>query len=118
MLSAPRLSPNEVELVWDASTDVGSGAVPGCNVYRDGLTVGSTDGTFFGDAGVAADTMYVCAATAFDNAHPLNESAESAIATATTAPYNRLRESFHASHDDEVCRRLQSVAGGPLTRSV
>jgi chitodextrinase len=73
-----------VEVAWDPSTDIGGGVVAGYKVFRDGALAGTVSDSFFGDANVVADTTYSYTVSAFDNAEPPNESAQSAAATATT----------------------------------
>jgi len=88
-LSATATSAKQINLSWDASTDIGGGTVAGYKIFRDGnstpiATV--TDGTTYSDTGLTANTTYVYTVSAFDNASPTNESVVSSQASATTLP--------------------------------
>jgi len=87
-VSAPAVAPLQVDVSWDASTDAGGGVVGGYNVYRDdvGLVGTATTGASFSDTGVAAGASYNYTVSAFDNAIPPNESAQSSPAVNVTTP--------------------------------
>jgi hypothetical protein len=92
-LVASVVSESHAYLSWSASTDAASG-VAGYYIYRDGdLTtpIGTTFGTNYMDTGadlpdgrLEANTAYTYQVSAYDSATPLNESALSASASATT----------------------------------
>jgi fibronectin type 3 domain-containing protein/PKD repeat protein/3-deoxy-D-manno-octulosonate 8-phosphate phosphatase KdsC-like HAD superfamily phosphatase len=82
---APNAS--QVTLSWGASTDNGGGAVAGYRIYRNGSALTTTTATTFADNTVAATTTYTYRVTAYDNASPANESAQSnQISVTTPAP--------------------------------
>ncbi|HEB86619.1 MAG TPA: hypothetical protein ENI68_06350, partial [Gammaproteobacteria bacterium] len=86
-LTATAVSPTQVNLGWSASSDIGGGAVAGYNVYRNGaLVVAVTAGTSYNDKSVIASTAYSYAVSAFDDAVPSNESAQSSPAVNVTTP--------------------------------
>ena len=86
-LTATATNPTQVNLVWDASTDLGGGVVAGYVVWRDNAKVwggvGIT-GTSFIDTGAEPGTSYIYRVVAFDNASPRNSSANSNLASVTT----------------------------------
>jgi chitodextrinase len=83
-LSATATSSSQVNLSWNASTD--NVAVAGYRVFRNGTAVVTTAATSYGDSGLAANTSYTYAVSAYDGASPPNESLPSAAASATTLP--------------------------------
>jgi lysophospholipase L1-like esterase len=77
-LSARAISATQVDLTWDASTDVGGSGVAGYQVYRDGsLVAPSVPATSYSDTGLTAKTDYSYQVSAFDKALPANASARS-----------------------------------------
>ena len=82
-LSARAVSSAAIGLSWTASTDdVG---VAGYTIYRDGVQVGTvTSGTSWTDSGLAPETSYLYAVSAYDRAN--NRSAQCAPVTGTTLP--------------------------------
>jgi chitodextrinase len=74
----------QVTLNWTASTDNGGGTVAGYRIYRNGAALTTTTGTSFTDNAVTASTTYTYRVTAFDNAAPANESAQSNQVSVTT----------------------------------
>jgi uncharacterized repeat protein (TIGR03806 family) len=85
-LTATAQSATSIQLVWQASTDIGTG-VAGYRVFRDaGATpVATVTGTTFLDTGLAAATLHSYSVRAFDGATPANAS-DPASASATTLP--------------------------------
>jgi chitodextrinase len=81
-IAANAISPGEVDLSWNASTD--NVAVTGYTVYRGGAFLATTGAgvTTWADTTVAASTTYTYTVDAFDAAG--NHSARSAPASATT----------------------------------
>ena len=84
-VTASALSPTEIAVAWQPSSDAGVG-VSGYRVFRDGgaAPVATVTGTSYADRGLAPSTRYSYAVRAFDSASPPNESAQSAAAVATT----------------------------------
>ncbi len=84
-LSANAVSENRVDLSWSASTDVGGGSVVGYRIYRDAALIATvTAGTTYSDNGLSPSTTYSYRVTAFDDATPANESAQSSPAVNVT----------------------------------
>jgi chitodextrinase len=81
-LTAAAVSTSQIHLDWTASTD--NVGVAGYRVYRNGTAVGSTTSNSYTDNGLAANTLYTYAVSAYDGASPPNESLPSAAASATT----------------------------------
>jgi arylsulfatase A-like enzyme len=81
-LAGNAISSTEVDLSWLASTD--NFAVTGYTVYRDGVSIGTTDGATlsFVDTGVTSGITYTYTVDAFDAAG--NHSAQSAGVQVTT----------------------------------
>ncbi|MFH0900075.1 MAG: discoidin domain-containing protein [Pseudomonadota bacterium] len=79
-LEAQGTSPSQIEVSWQPATD--NVGVAGYRVLRDGVEVGTTTVTGFGDSGLAAAQSYVYAVKTFDWAG--NESRISAEVTGTT----------------------------------
>ncbi len=84
-LIATAVSPTQINLTWQASTDTGTG-VAGYRVFRNGGTspVATVTTTSYSDTGLTAATQYTYTVRAFDRASPANVSADSAPASATT----------------------------------
>jgi chitodextrinase len=80
-LAAQAVSSTQVNLSWNPSTDPDS-AVAGYNVYRNGMNVGTTSSTKYQDTGLAPNTTYTYAVSAFDAAG--NTSARSTSVSITT----------------------------------
>jgi hypothetical protein len=79
-LVANPISPFEIDLTWNASTDdVG---VTGYTIYREGVQVGTSSVPTFSDSVLAAATPYTYTVAAYDAA--ANLSAQSASASAST----------------------------------
>ncbi|MEZ5566622.1 MAG: FG-GAP-like repeat-containing protein [Gammaproteobacteria bacterium] len=78
-------STHQVRLNWNGATDAGSG-VAGYRIYRNGapVAVGSSATTTWVDSGLTPSTAYIYRVSAFDNANPANESAQSAPVNVTT----------------------------------
>ena len=86
-VTASAVRANRVDVSWDASTDVGGGAVAGYNVYRTDIGLLATvTGTSYSDTSVVANTAYDYTVSAFDNAIPANESAQSTPPASVTTP--------------------------------
>lgn len=71
---------NSVTLTWAAATD--NVGVAGYRVFRDGVKIGTTTDTRYGDTTVAASTKYTYTVKAYDAAN--NESAASNLLAVTT----------------------------------
>ncbi|MFZ0470960.1 MAG: FG-GAP-like repeat-containing protein [Thiogranum sp.] len=68
-VSAAASGPTQVNVSWDASTDVGGGVVAGYRVYRSDVGLLATvTGTSFSDTSVVPSTSYEYTVLAFDNA--------------------------------------------------
>jgi hypothetical protein len=83
-LATTAIGSNEIDLVWNASTD--NVGVAGYRVYRDGVLVRTTAATSVADTGLAPSTGYSYTIAAFDYAN--NASAETAppLMVSTTGP--------------------------------
>jgi len=84
-LVATPAGPTQVDLTWAASTDSGGSGLAGYRVLRGGTQIATTAATNYSDSGLVASTTYSYTVRAYDNAVPVNVSADSAAATATTA---------------------------------
>lgn len=82
LLTATPVSPSQVDLIWTAATDTGSG-VADYKLYRAGSLVKSVTTTSASNGGLAQGTNYCFTVSTVDNA--LNESAQSSP-TCTTTP--------------------------------
>jgi chitodextrinase len=83
-LRAVGASDTTVDVTWAASTDdVG---VVGYRVFRDGVQVGTTNGTTYTDAGLNAQTTYVYTVKAYDAAGNVSAASNSDGGTTTAAP--------------------------------
>jgi parallel beta-helix repeat protein len=83
-LAVSLVTQNQVDLVWNASTD--NVGVNSYTIYRDNTPVGTVDGatTTFQDNTVAQDTIYIYTVEAFDIAG--NNSGQSSPLQVTTPP--------------------------------
>jgi chitodextrinase len=81
-LVANAVSPVQIDLSWDASTD--DYGVIGYKIYRDGTYLRSVTGTSTSDTGLNPETNYCYRVSAYDGVG--NESAQSGQACATTLP--------------------------------
>jgi fibronectin type 3 domain-containing protein len=82
--SAQAVNASQVTLSWLASTDNGGGAVAGYRIFRNDVALTTTTATTYVDNTVLPSTTYTYRVSAFDNASPANESAQSPQATVTT----------------------------------
>jgi chitodextrinase len=76
------VSPTQISLTWENSSDTGWFGLGGYVVYRDGVEVGTVPSTSYTDAVVAAASAHCYSVAAFDNA--ANLSATSAVICAST----------------------------------
>jgi fibronectin type 3 domain-containing protein len=83
-LTGQAVGSSQVNLSWSASTDNGGGTVAGYRIFRNGTSLTTTTGTSYTDNTVAASTTYTYRVAAFDNASPVNESAQSNQVSVTT----------------------------------
>ena len=82
-LSSSNISSTSFTLSWSASTDSGSG-VAGYDVYRNGVSIGSTSATSMSVTGLSPSTTYSMTVRARDVQN--NVSAQSAPLSVTTTP--------------------------------
>jgi chitodextrinase len=73
---------SQVVLSWTASTDTGGSGLSGYRIYRGGTQIGTSTGTTYTDATVAASTTYSYTVASVDNAG--NVSSQSAPLSVTT----------------------------------
>jgi chitodextrinase len=75
-----------IQISWQPATD--ASGISGYRVFRIGTStpIAATQNTTFTDTQLEANTTYSYVVTAVDGASPPNESAESAVASATTGP--------------------------------
>jgi hypothetical protein len=66
-----------VVLSWGASSDLGGGNVAGYRVYKEGVALGTTTNLTYVDTGLVSGGHYHYTVSAYDNAAPANESAQS-----------------------------------------
>jgi fibronectin type 3 domain-containing protein len=72
----------QINLTWQASTDnTGGTGVKGYQIYRDGVKVGTSTGTSYGDVVSSLATKHTYAVKAFDGASPANVSVASNVIT-------------------------------------
>lgn len=85
-LEAEAPAHNRVNLVWDASIDVGGSGVAGYYVYRGSpaTQIGSSVTPGYTDHTVTGNTTYTYRVAAYDNANPPNVSAQSGAVSVTT----------------------------------
>ncbi|MFC1701111.1 fibronectin type III domain-containing protein, partial [Patescibacteria group bacterium] len=79
-LSATVLSPTQIDLLWDASTD--NVGVTGYRIYRDTIEIDTTVNTIYSDTGLTPSTTYTYTVSAYDAAS--NESDQSRPDQVTT----------------------------------
>lgn len=79
-VTATAMSPTQVNVAWAASTD--NMGVAGYNIFRNGAHIGTSATATFTDTGLASNTTYSYAISAYDNAG--NTSAQSTSTTVTT----------------------------------
>ena len=83
LLTGTAPSTSQVNLTWGAATD--NVGVAGYRVYRGGTQVGSTSGTSYADAGLAAGTAYSYTVRAYDAAGNLGPASNTATVTTQQA---------------------------------
>ena len=113
-VAATALSSSQIEVTWNASSDAGSG-VAGYRVFRNGggTPVATVTGTRYTDSGLAPQTEYGYAVSAYDGASPANISPLSATAIATTQAPPPPVAGLDARPDNTSC-----VAGDRPSQSV
>ena len=84
-LTATTISPSQINLSWNASTDSGGSGLAGYIIYRGGVEVGRTAATTYSDNGLAANTAYTYTVKAYDNAGKVSAASSPASATTQTA---------------------------------
>ena len=83
-LTAAGISPSQINLSWNASSDTGGAGLAGYIVYRNSAEVGRTTATTYQDNGLTQNTSYSYFVKAYDNAN--NVSGASNTASAGTLP--------------------------------
>jgi len=83
-LTGQAVSAAQVTLNWTASIDNGGGTVAGYRIFRNGSAIGTSATNSYTDNAVIGSTTYTYRVTAFDNAVPGNESAQSSPVAVTT----------------------------------
>ena len=82
------MSPTQVDLAWNASSDAGGSGLRGYNVYRDGgsgpLNASPISAPSYGDTGRAGSTTYTYQVEAIDGSG--NKSAKTSVSVTTPAP--------------------------------
>jgi len=73
----------QVQLTWQASTDIGGAGVAGYQIYRNSVLLGTSSTPSYTDRTVTAGTSYTYQVRAFDAAAPANLSALSGPASIT-----------------------------------
>ena len=81
-LTATAISPSQVNLSWDASTD--NVGVAGYKVYRDGVFVASTSTTAYSDTAVQGGTTHTYTVYAYDAAGNISPASNTATVTTPT----------------------------------
>ena len=81
-LAATVISPSQIDLAWNTSTD--DVAVAGYKIFRNGTQVNTSSTPSYSDTGLAASTSYSYTVSAFDAAN--NNSPTSLAVSATTSP--------------------------------
>jgi chitodextrinase len=113
-VSATAITPSQVSVTWSASTD--NIGVAGYKIFRNGPQVGTSATTTFTDTGLAANTSYTYAVSAYDTAG--NNSAESASTTVTTPTTTiTLGETRVLSTDDSGNANLLPAQGAYLSQT-
>ena len=79
-LSAQAVSPTQINLTWNASTD--NVGVTGYKIFRSSTQIGTATGTSYSNTGLSASTSYSYTVAAYDAAR--NASGQSAAASTTT----------------------------------
>lgn len=102
-LAANAVSPTQVQVSWEASSDDSAG-VAGYRLYRDGSNspIANVTVTHYTDTGLTANTSYVYTVRAFDAATPANESALTAPVSVNTPPAPPEGDSTPPSVPDNV----------------
>ena len=67
-LTATAVSPNRIDLAWNASTDAGGSGMRGYRVYRNGVFMTLTSATTYSDSTLLPGTSYKFGIEAVDNA--------------------------------------------------
>jgi hypothetical protein len=83
-LAATLTAAGDVSLTWDASTDASPGGVAAYTVYRNGASVGTSQGTSYVDNSVSPGTTYSYTVSATDTLNAT--SAQSEPVSITTPP--------------------------------
>lgn len=89
-LAVTTTTSNSISIDWANSTDLGGGTVAGYKVFRSATQtgtyaqVGTAATSDYTDMGLGATTTYWYKVTAYDNATPANESAQSSAISGTT----------------------------------
>jgi len=82
-LAATAVSPSQINLTWDPSTD-NAGTVAGYNIYRDGAQVGSSTTPSYSDTGLGALTFYSYTVSAYDTQGNNSAQSKAGCVIATT----------------------------------
>lgn len=84
-LAVTEPSVNQVQLTWNATTDVGSAGLAGYKVYRWGVEVATVGGTSYSES-VAAGTQYSYTVRAYDSLGNLSGDSNTATITTSSPP--------------------------------
>lgn len=116
-LAASAVSPTQVNLSWNASSDSGGSGLAGYRVYRNGAQLAAITAASFADTAAAGGTVYSYTVVAYDNAG--NVSAQSSAVSVATPPalaaaasstsWNYLKVNKHVTVDPAV---VVTASGG------
>lgn len=115
-LTATPVSPRQIDLSWNPSTD--NIGVEGYRIYRGGMEVFTTESTSFSDTDVSAYTDYCYTVKAYDRANnfsdPGNECCVRSLPAFTAYSYHQQDGYFIGSWADDPNQGFTSVAiSGP-----
>ena len=82
-LTGTATSPTSVSLSWQPSTETG-GTIAGYDIYRNGVSIGTSTTTTYADTTVSGATTYTYTVDAFDSASPPQHSSQSTPVQITT----------------------------------
>jgi chitodextrinase len=83
-LQASNVASSSVTVTWASSTD--NLAVAGYQIFRNGVQIGSTTGTSYGDSGLSPSTTYAYTVAAFDTSNNVSPQSQQLFVTTAAAP--------------------------------
>lgn len=112
-LTATSISPSQINLSWNASTDSGGAGLAGYIIFRNNAEVGRTSATTYQDNGLTQNTTYSYYVKAYDNANNVSGPSNTAVASTQPGTVAIFQDGFATIDPNLWTAIVQSPMPGP-----